>query len=166
MWEVLFQRRPYVAMKVSPVLSSRGRFGGLDFCFALVHFTPPTASKNDSCNSNYSNHSFILKMNKTKALISVLPCEVHWIISLICLHYCKMKLESIIQSTKLFYFFKNSKRCCLLLFSLNTCRPCNSLCYILNYGRLCEGIFVLFFPVGFVALIGWGFFGRKMFLSV
>lgn len=57
-----------MAMKVSPVLSSRVRLGGLDFCFALVHFIPPTASKNDSCNSNYGGHSFILKKNKNQSL--------------------------------------------------------------------------------------------------
>lgn len=48
-------------MKVSPVLSSRVRFGGLDFCFALVHFTLPTASKNESRNFNYGSHSFFLE---------------------------------------------------------------------------------------------------------
>lgn len=77
-----------------------------------------------------------------------------------------MKLESIIQPAKLFYFFGNSKSCCLLLLLLNACRPCDSRFCILNYGWLCKGIFDLFFPVGFVALIGWGFFDRKIFLSV
>lgn len=142
--------RPYVPMKVSPVLSSGVRwFGGLDFCFALVHFTPPTAAKNESRNFNYGSHSFFFffgKMNKPKILISgFFSCDVQFfmwypILSLIELQCCKIKLESIIQSKNV--IFKSCKCwCLLLLLFLNKWRCYNSLSYV----GLCKDFFVRVF---------------------